>query len=326
MFAENSDKKPLEPIERDERFRLRSFSTIPMRYVFVGLSFIVYSFKAVLSMAIVAMVNDKDDHHSISARNLDDSKFNWNDAIKNNLLGSFFYGYVLTQIPAGIFGNKYGGKWIFSVCLLIASICSLLSPIAARQSYLFLMGLRFVQGLVEGVVFPCMNTLIAQWMPIMERTRGSTIIFSGSLIGSVFTLQTTSYFNDSQWGWPASFYLLGTIGVIWFVLFATLVYECPESHPYISLEERNYIVENGGGKRADMDVKIPYRKILTSIPVYGLLLTNFLQNWLMLTLFLYMPTYFKDILRMSHKQITWISGLPHLGCAMFGWLCSYLTD
>ena len=42
------------------------------------------------------------------------------------------------------------------------------------------------------------------------------------------------------------FLLLGIAGCVWFVLWALLVYEDPDSHPFISQKEYDYIVKGQG--------------------------------------------------------------------------------
>jgi MFS family permease len=37
-------------------------------------------------------------------------------------------------------------------------------------------------------------------------------------------------------GWPFIFYLFGSIGVLWFIVWAFLVFESPMQNPYISIE------------------------------------------------------------------------------------------
>ncbi|XP_075588402.1 sialin isoform X1 [Dermatophagoides farinae] len=320
---------------------------IPARFIFIFLSsfgfFLVYAYKVVLSMAIVSMVKTSttknetimveefsfiSDEKCPGSTEVDNivGEFDWSETIKNNVLAAFFYGYVCTQIPAGIFSNKFGSKWIFSISLLIAAICSLLSPIAARQSYIWFFIVRFIQGLAEGFAFPCMNMMIAQWIPKMELSRGTTLIYTGAQFGTVFTLPIAAQMNGSSLGWTASFYLLGIIGIVWFILFATLVFESPELHPFISQKEFDHIVHNGGGKQIERKLIIPYREIFTSIPVYGLILTHFGQNWAFLTILTYMPTYMKNVLHTNNTQNTIISGLPYLGQALFGWICSFISD
>jgi ACS family sodium-dependent inorganic phosphate cotransporter-like MFS transporter 5 len=88
-----------------------------------------------------------------------------------------------------------------------------------------------------------MNAMIARWMPKLERSRGISVIFAGAAIGSVVTLPLTGYLCDETFlgGWPAIFYVLGFIGIVWFILWTIFVYDSPDCHPFISQHEYDYI-------------------------------------------------------------------------------------
>lgn len=63
--------------------------------------------------------------------------------------GSFFWGYVITQLPGGILSTKYGGKWTLGLGLLITAIFAILTPILARIHVNLLILARVIQGLGE---------------------------------------------------------------------------------------------------------------------------------------------------------------------------------
>jgi len=63
-------------------------------------------------------------------------------------------------------------------------------------------------------------------------------IFSNFLSG--FTIQ---YIPG---GWPNVFYFFGVISLIWFVLWCLFVYNDPNSHPFISDMERDYLKQSIG--------------------------------------------------------------------------------
>lgn len=67
---------------------------------FVGL-FVIYAFRVVLSVAIIPIVKDKPDWDNESTRGL--------------ILSSFFWGYIITQLPGGWMAKRYGGKVSFSI-------------------------------------------------------------------------------------------------------------------------------------------------------------------------------------------------------------------
>ena len=83
------------------------------------------------------------------AENSSDGEFAWDSTMQGYLLGSFFYGYVITQIPFGILAKRYGSKYFLGVGMLINSLFGLLVPVSAHLGYYYLMGVRFIQGLGE---------------------------------------------------------------------------------------------------------------------------------------------------------------------------------
>ena len=51
------------------------------------------------------------------------------------------------QIPGGWLGQRFGGTRVFGICLGIASVLTMLTPIAARTSVAALITLRVIEGL-----------------------------------------------------------------------------------------------------------------------------------------------------------------------------------
>jgi len=75
------------------------------------------------------------------------------------VLGSFYYGYIVLQIPGGWLATKIGGTRIFGTALLLASILTLLTPAAARFSVYALIVLRVLEGVVLVSCLFCFFTL-----------------------------------------------------------------------------------------------------------------------------------------------------------------------
>ena len=65
------------------------------------------------------------------------------------MLSSFFYGYLVTQIPGGILAERFGGKWVFGLGCLGTTLLTLVTPIAAYQSLTLLIVVRVLEGLGE---------------------------------------------------------------------------------------------------------------------------------------------------------------------------------
>lgn len=48
------------------------------------------------------------------------------------ILGAFFYGYICTQIVGGRLAERFGGKWIYGLGVLVTTVFTLLTPWAAK--------------------------------------------------------------------------------------------------------------------------------------------------------------------------------------------------
>lgn len=82
----------------------------------------------------------------------------------------------------------------------------------------------------------------------MVKLHGSWISFSGSQIGTVVgTALSGVLIEYSSIGWPSVFYLFGSLGVLWFFAWIALCYNDPQSHPFISDEEKAFLEQSIGG-------------------------------------------------------------------------------
>jgi len=77
-------------------------------------------------------------------------EYQWDSTIKGNLLASFFWGYVITQIPAGHLAQRFGPKILLTGSLFICSVFTVLMPVAAEVGdWGLLCGTRVIQGLAQ---------------------------------------------------------------------------------------------------------------------------------------------------------------------------------
>lgn len=254
----------------------------------------------------------------------------WDEATQGIVLGSFFYGYVLTQIPGGRMAEILGGKYIYGFGVLITAIFTLLTPIAAYWSFPALVLVRILEGMGEGVTFPAMHAMLARWVPPLERSKYGAFIYAGVNFGTVISLPLSGWLCslDYMGGWPLAFYIFGVLGIVWFVFWMWLVYDTPHSHPRCSQEERMYIER--ATQRIDDELEqtdsIPWISMLTSVPLWAILITQCGQAWAFYTQLTELPTYMENILHMNIQQNSVLSALPYLTSWIFAICCSIFAD
>ncbi|XP_029519462.2 sialin-like isoform X3 [Oncorhynchus nerka] len=242
--------------------------------MFFGFS-VVYGLRVNLSVAMVAMVNGTKSQPSLNSSGGHECPVSshgngsqtpdqpdgiplylWDSLTQGLLLGAFFFGYLVTQIPGGYLAGHFGGSIFLGGGVLGTAALSLLTPLAAQLGPYWLFGLRALEGFGEGVTFPAMMAMWARWAPPLERSRLMTLSGSGANFGAFVALPLTGFICHSL-GWPAVFYMFGGAGCIWAVFWFILVSDQPGTHPRISTREKDYIINSIGKGNAFLSA-LPY--------------------------------------------------------------------
>ncbi|KAJ4449603.1 hypothetical protein ANN_01006, partial [Periplaneta americana] len=283
------------------------------RYIVALLAFFgffsVYALRVNLSVAIVAMTSYRNETLEngtvVTVRD-----FDWDSKTHGLVLSSFFYGYIVTQILGGWLGGRMGGNKVFGIGVAVTAVFTLLTPPLVRFSVYALVAVRIIEGLFEGVTYPCMHAVWARWAPPLERTHMASFAGSGSHVGTVISLPLSGLLAN-HFGWPSVFYVFGTVVMLWFVVWWIVVKAGPEEDPHITPEELKYI-QDSLGSSTYKEVKHPWKKFLTSPPVWAIVIAHFSENWGFYTMLTQLPTFMKDVLHFKLEKSGFMSAVPYL--------------
>ncbi|GAB5574136.1 vesicular glutamate transporter 3 isoform X1 [Prionailurus iriomotensis] len=310
---------------------------IPKRYIIAimsGLGFCIsFGIRCNLGVAIVEMVNNSTVYVD-GKPEIQTAQFNWDPETVGLIHGSFFWGYIVTQIPGGFISNKFAANRVFGAAIFLTSTLNMFIPSAARVHYGCVMGVRILQGLVEGVTYPACHGMWSKWAPPLERSRLATTSFCGSYAGAVIAMPLAGVLVQYI-GWASVFYIYGMFGIIWYTFWLLQAYECPAAHPTISSEERTYI-ETSIGEGANVvslsKFNTPWKKFFTSLPVYAIIVANFCRSWTFYLLLISQPAYFEEVFgfAISKPQVGLLSAVPHMVMTIIvpigGQLADYLRS
>ncbi|XP_041107980.1 sialin isoform X3 [Polyodon spathula] len=182
-----------------------------------------------------------------------------------------------------------------------------------------------VQHNTTGVTFPAMHTMWSAWAPPMERSKLLSISYAGAQLGTVVALPASGlicFYMD----WTYVFYIFGAVGVGWFILWAFLVSDTPETHRNISIQEKEYIVSSLKDQLNSSNKNIPWGSMLKSFPVWAIVVAHFSYNWTFYTLLTLLPTFMDTVLGFNIQQNGFLSALPYLGCWMVMLLGGQIAD
>ncbi|XP_060523181.1 putative inorganic phosphate cotransporter [Cylas formicarius] len=222
--------------------------------------------RGTINVAIVSMTNQNETNPNIPT-------YDWDNS--NIVLSSFTWGYLVLQVLAGQVGGSHGYKWLAFTAMAVNSLACLLIPLAAAYLGSYgVMGCRVVQGLAQGFFFPIAYLMLSKWAPEEERSRMMTFVYSGILVAGIITGPVTGYICASSVGWPVGFYVFGSVGLLWCLLWLFMGYDSPAVHPTISPQERKYIEESLGHHEAAEVVPTPWKAIFTSIHFWAIVVAS----------------------------------------------------
>ncbi|XP_037956223.1 putative inorganic phosphate cotransporter [Teleopsis dalmanni] len=239
--------------------------------------------------------------------------YDWDPSTKSLILSSFFWGYVVAQLPSGLLAKRFGAKIVLAIATGIAAIITIFHPLAVNNGdWQLLCTLRVFVGLTQGVVYPCLHTLLAKWAPRTERGFLTTSVYSGAQFGTAIILATSGVIFDSEaLGWPGIFYISGGIALAWSVLFLYFGADTPAASKSISIAEREYIESLTGSGTDSQVLAVPWKSLFTSLPFYGLIAAHCGFTWGFYTLLTEMPTYMSSVLHLDVKANALLSALPY---------------
>lgn len=274
----------------------------PKRFHVVGMSFlavfICYMDRVNISVAIIPMAED----------------LGWNMQQQGMVLSSFFVGYVLLQVLGGRLADRYGGKAVLGIGVLLWSLFTMLTPPAAALGFTLLIITRIAMGMGEAVTFPSIYSTFSKWVPLTERSRSIGFITSAIPLGTVFALIVTPIIVQA-WGWEWAFYSFGAVGVVWFFFWQRLVTSTPEEHASISKQELDQIESSSDGV-SDKDSP-PWHSFLKSMPVWAIVVAHFCNNWSLFVLLSWMPTYITKGLGVDYAAVGVLAMIPAICSVLF---------
>ncbi len=221
-------------------------------------------------------------------------QWNWSPTIQGAVMSAFFLGYVTIQIPAGYFSDRYGGKWVLGLGVLLWSLFTLLTPGAASLGIAALLGCRFLMGVAEAVTWPSIFSLYSRWIHPNRRASAVGWMNSGIAGGSVIALVLTPWLINI-WSWESAFYVYGAIGLLWFIKWARSGRSYP-TEPVkwgLLVEAKNVEL---GLDQTQIYPKLSITLMIKSLPIWAIVVAHMCLNWSLYLVLSWFPTYVYGVL------------------------------
>jgi len=237
----------------------------------------------------------------------------------------FTVAYAISQSLSGKLYDKIGTKLGFIFSIVVWSISVGLLGIARSLASFSIF--RFMLGIGEAGNWPGATKSNAEWFPIKERAFAQGIFNSGASLGAVLSAPIIAILYT--WvGWQMTFVILGVLGLLWIIPWVMINKALPDKHPWISKEEKKYIIE---GQKEDNDKNLEdkllsWGKILSIKQSWAVLISRFFLDPIWWLFVFWLPIYLADQFGFDVKQIGLFAWVPYVGAAagaLFGgWIVS----
>lgn len=267
------------------------------------------------SRIVDACPNYKDEY----VKGIQGGRYEWSSTQESWILSGFYCGYLFSHLPGGWLADKLGARHVMGFCIITSSIVTFFYPLCIEtKSFALAVFMRVLVGLLQGPIYPCLSTFIQCWAPPSQRAFLGGVAYGGSNLGAITGNVLTGYIIQWTQSWKTPFYIWAFFGMTWYVFYLFMVFSRPDSHPFITKEELDYL-EKEVPKRAKF--KVPWKAIMKSGPNYALIAGQFGHDYLFFTVLTDLPKYMKDILKLNIKQNAVFTALPFL----FIWISSILS-
>eukprot|EP00095_Tigriopus_kingsejongensis_P010564 maker-scaffold2286_size17589-snap-gene-0.3 protein:Tk10564 transcript:maker-scaffold2286_size17589-snap-gene-0.3-mRNA-1 annotation:"PREDICTED: sialin-like" len=289
--------------------------------------FLLFVMRFSFSLSLVCMTGTKKTNSTLDPY---EAEFDWDRSLQTNMIGALFYGYLLTQVLGGWFADRFGGKLALMWSMLGVGILNLMIPEAARYDERLVLAARFLQGFLQGCVFPTFQSIVPRWCSPNEKSLMMALILSGCVLSNVVTnpiggLLCSTGFDG---GWPMVFYVPGVLTLFWCAMFHWLASNDPEDHRRISKEEREYLKQYSCKSQCQSNTgtlpPVPWVRMLTSPAFLALIFTHVVSQSGYYFMALSLPLYINEVFQLGIIENGIVSGLPFIGPVFLGPLTGIL--
>ena len=236
---------------------------------------------------------------------LNDQQFSW-------LQFAFLIPYAVLYAAGGRMLDIVGTRRGFILIMLWWSGACALHGLA--MNFGFLLGARCLLGMGEGGAFPAATRVVAEWIPLHQRSTAMGIINAGTAVGSVLAPPLVGIILLTL-GWRMVFFAAGTVGFAWVIWWAT-TYRGNNEASIATLDARTIAQQ------------LSFTDVLGMRKVQVLVFAKFMSDSAWYFYLFWLPKYLYDVRGFDVKHVSYYAWIPYaasgVGSFLGGWLSSSL--
>lgn len=241
----------------------------------------------------------------------------------------FVFSYAFGQAIFGKIFDWLGTRLGFALSIGVWSIATALHAFARGVVSFSLF--RGILGVAEAGNWPGATKSNAEWFPVNERAFAQGLFNSGAAIGGIVAIPLiglmTIYFS-----WQLIFIVVGLIGLLWLIPWMIFVKAPPQSHPWLSEGERQYILSGQQDQDGESDTEEEEGYNPTTLQMlkhkesWGVIIASAVIDPIWWLFVFWIPIYLSEVYGMDVKTIAIYGWVPYVGAMLGAWFGGLLAQ
>ncbi|MEM6687643.1 MAG: MFS transporter, partial [Bacteroidota bacterium] len=232
----------------------------------------------------------------------------------------FVFAYAFGQAIFGKIFDWIGTRLGFVLSIGVWSIATALHALA--NSFGLFAVFRAILGVSEAGNWPGATKGNAEWFPIKERAFAQGIFNSGAAIGGIISIPLIAFLSI-YFSWKVIFILVGVTGLLWLIPWLVLVKAPPKKHPWITDEEREYILSGQKVQDDEQEIEATYNpdtgELLSHKQSWGVIIASAAIDPIWWLFVFWIPIYLNEVYGMDVKAIGIYGWVPYVGAMLGAW-------
>ena len=204
---------------------------------------------------------------------------------------AFFVAYMISNGVSGFVIDKLGTRIGYSLCMAFWTTAGILHAFAMAPFHFGIF--RFLLGIEEAGNWPAALKLSGEWFSPAERSTATGIFNSGAAAGAILAPPLIAFLG-TQFGWQATFIVIGVLGYLWLAAF-WFTYYTPEQ------------VKKEANART-----IPPLKLIRTRFVYSFTAAKFFIDPIWYFITFWIGRYLADVYDWDLVKIGWFAMFPFI--------------
>lgn len=241
----------------------------------------------------------------------------------------FTFSYALGQALFGKIFDWIGTRFGFVLSIGVWSVATALHAVAT--TVLSFSVFRSILGVAEAGNWPGAAKGNAEWFPTKQRALAQGIFNSGAAIGGIVAIPLIAYLSI-HFTWQYIFIIVGLVGLLWLIPWMVLVKAPPKDNPWITEEERDYILSGQRNQDLDQDGKYDegynpeIGELLSRKESWGVIIASAVIDPIWWLFVFWIPIYLSEVYGMDVETIGRYGWVPYVGAMLGAWFGGLLAQ